>query len=119
MKPRQHKESASFAAAFKGLYVLITSERHVIVHVIIMALVIIAGFILNISNIEWLVLCLTFGLVICFEAINTAIEKLCDTLHPDYNPSIGKVKDIAAGAVLFAAILAVVIGCIIFIPKIL
>ncbi len=113
------KEVTSFSAAFKGLFYLLSKERHFIIHIVIMLLVIIAGFYFQLSQIEWLTLCLTFGLVICAEAFNTAIEKLCDVVHPDYNKSIGLIKDIAAAGVLFAAILAIIIGCLLFIPKII
>lgn len=112
------KEINSFTAAFKGLYILITGERHAIIHFIILLMVIFAGWYFDVSTTEWLVLCLTFAIVICAEAFNTAIEKLCDVVHPTYHKSIGAVKDIAAGAVLFAAIIAIIVGCIIFIPKI-
>ncbi|HRG26597.1 MAG TPA: diacylglycerol kinase family protein [Chitinophagales bacterium] len=113
------KEITSFAAAFKGLFYLLKKERHFIIHIVIMLLVIIAGFYFHLSQTEWVTLCLTFGLVICAEAFNTAIEKLCDVVHPEYHKSIGLIKDIAAAGVLFAAIIAIIIGCLLFIPKII
>jgi diacylglycerol kinase len=115
---KRHSELQSFAAAWRGLKYVFANETHAKVHFIIMLLVIFAGWYFLISSTEWLLLCITFVLVIGAEIMNTAIEKLCDVVHPDYHKSIGLAKDIAAGAVLFAAIVAIVIGCIIFLPKI-
>lgn len=61
--------------------------------------------------------CFAIGLVITAEALDTAIEEIANFIHPAKNPKIGYIKDIAAGAVFFAAITALVIGCIIYIPK--
>ncbi len=89
-------------------------EKHIKVHVVIMFLVIIAGCYFKITVTEWLFCLLLFGLVISLEIINTAIEKLTDLVSPNYNINAGKVKDLAAGAVLFATLIAVVGGVIIF-----
>lgn len=59
------------------------------------------------------------GFVLTAEAFNTAIEKICDFIHPELHPKIGKIKDIAAGGVLIAVLTAVVIGLIIFAPKLI
>ena len=61
--------------------------------------------------------CFAISLVITAEGLNTAIEEMANFIHPTQNPKIGIIKDIAAGAVFFAAITAVVIGCFIYIPK--
>ena len=79
-------------------------------------LITIAGFYFKISKVEWLIQILAIGLVLSVEALNTAIEKIADFIHPDYNKSIGFIKDIAAGAVFFAALAALIIGAIIYIP---
>jgi len=81
-------------------------------------LVVFAGFYFSLSNFEWTVLVLAIALVLSLEMINSAIEYMVDLVSKDYNPVAGKVKDVAAGAVLIAAIFAIIIGLIIFIPKI-
>ncbi len=75
-------------------------------------------FLLHISSLEWLTVILCIAFVITTELLNTTIEKLADIIEPNQNKQIGLVKDMAAGAVLFAAIGAAVIGFIVFIPKI-
>jgi diacylglycerol kinase (ATP) len=60
---------------------------------------------------------LTFGLVLGIESMNTAVEKMADFIHPEFHDRIGFIKDIAAGAVFFAALTAIVIGAIIYVPK--
>lgn len=76
----------------------------------------IAGFYFDISKTEWLIQTLCIGLVLATEGLNTAIEKVADFVHPDYHKKIGFIKDIAAGAVFFAALTAIVIGMIIYVP---
>lgn len=80
--------------------------------------VIVAGYFLKISPVEWGLVSLAIGLVLGLELVNTAGEKLVDILSPDHDPRYGMVKDILAGAVLLAAIAATVVGSIIFWPKI-
>lgn len=81
-------------------------------------LVVAAGFVLKINRIEWLFILSCIAWVLCLEMTNSAIEKLVDHLHPSRHDKIRWVKDVAAGAVLFAALISIVIGCIIFLPKI-
>lgn len=108
-------KSLGFAA--KGAFKLITTEHSVMVQSSIAVLLTIAGFYYNISHEEWLVQTLAIGLVLGIEGLNTAVEKVADFIHPSYHEKIGFIKDIAAGAVFFAAVTAIVIGCIIYIPK--
>lgn len=81
-------------------------------------LTIASGFILKISAIEWLFILGCIALVLCLEMMNSAIEKLVDHLHPARHNQVRWVKDVAAGAVLFAAVISAIAGCIIFLPKI-
>jgi diacylglycerol kinase (ATP) len=113
------KRLISFRYAFHGIKSGLRRQYNFWIQSAIAVLIIIAGFFLSISNIEWIVLLLTIALVLSLEMINTAIESLVDLVSKDHNPEAGRVKDIAAGAVLLAAIFAVIIGLIIFIPKIL
>jgi diacylglycerol kinase (ATP) len=110
-------KSVAFAA--KGAIKLIATEHSIMVQFSLAILVTIAGFYYNISKTEWLFQILSIGLVMSIEGLNTAVEKVADFIHPDYHKKIGFIKDIAAGAVLFAAITAILIGLIIYMPKIL
>lgn len=109
----------SFGFAFKGISTLIKTQENAIIHVIAMCIVIIAGIFLGLSALEWLSIILTCSMVLAAEAFNTAIEFVVDLVSPDYHPLAGKAKDVAAAAVLITAIGAIVVGFIIFIPKIL
>lgn len=113
------KRIASFKYAFNGLAFILSSQHNFLIHLVAAVLVTVAGLIFNISNIEWIVLVLTFALVFSAEAINTSIEKLTDIVSPDHNQQAGKVKDIAAASVLITAIASVIIGLIIFLPRII
>ena len=108
----------SMGFALKGAIKLITTEHSVIVQSTIAILLIIAGFYFKISREEWMFQTLAIGLVLSIEGLNTAVEKVADFIHPEYHEKIGFIKDIAAGAVFFAAMTAIAIGCFIYIPKI-
>ncbi len=107
----------SMGFAFKGAIKLITTEHSVMVQSCLAVVLIIAGFYFEISHEEWLIQTLATGLVLGIEGLNTAVEKVADFIHPEYHERIGFIKDIAAGAVFFAAITAIAVGCIIYIPK--
>ena len=109
----------SISFAVKGAIKLITTEHSVMVQFSIAILMTIAGFYFNITRTEWLFQILSIGLVMSIEGLNTAVEKVADFIHPNYHERIGFIKDIAAGAVLFAAFTAIAIGLIIYLPKIL
>ena len=82
-------------------------------------IVIMLGWIFQIDTMEWLVVVLCITVVLILEMLNTVIEKLCDVVHPGYHPQIKTIKDIAAGAVLWATIGSVIAGAIVFLPKII
>jgi diacylglycerol kinase (ATP) len=92
--------------SIKGAFLLLKTEHSIQTQSIIALMFIIAGLYFEISDIEWLFQILAICLVLCAESLNTAIEKIADFIHPDYNKKIGFIKDIAAGAVFFAAIFA-------------
>ena len=110
-------KSLKFAVA--GAYKLLTSEHSVMSQFFIAAVMTILGFVFEISVTEWMFQVLAIGLVLSIEGLNTAVEKLCDFVHPQFDARIGFIKDIAAGAVFFAALTAIAIGMIIYLPKIL
>ena len=107
----------SFGHALKGLKLLFLSQRNAIIHLCLMGLAVVLGVLLKISFTEWAIIVLSSGMVIAAESFNTALEKLSDTIHPERNEGIGSAKDIAAGSVLITAIAALVVGIIIFLPK--
>lgn len=108
----------SFGFAGKGLVSLLKSENNFQFHFLAMLLVVALGFMYELSQIEWYVVLLLFGLVFSAEAFNTALEKLCDFVHPEHHDKIGLIKDIAAAGVLIVAMVAALIGVFIFYPKI-
>ncbi|AFL82500.1 diacylglycerol kinase [Aequorivita sublithincola DSM 14238] len=103
--------------AIKGAFLLLRNEASIQVQAIIGIVMTIAGFYFEISATEWMFQILSIGLVLSTEGLNSAAEEIADFVHPDFHNKIGLIKDIAAGAVFFAALTAVVIGCIIYIPK--
>ena len=107
----------SIGFAFRGLVLLLKTEASIQLQFIIAIVVTAGGFYFNISRTEWLIQIAMIGLVISIEGLNTAIESMADFIHPEQHQQIGKIKDMAAGAVLIAAILAVITGVLIYIPK--
>lgn len=107
----------SIKYAAKGFWILITSEHSIISQVSIAIIMAIIGFLMQISATEWLFQIIAFGFILVAESLNTAIEKMADFIHPEYHKQIGRIKDISAGASFFAAIIAVIIGLIIYVPK--
>lgn len=105
--------------ALKGAIKLITTEHSVMVQFSIGLLLIVAGIYFNITMTEWMFQTLAIGLVLSIEGLNTAVEKIADFIHPNYHEKIGFIKDIAAGAVFFAAMTAIAIGLMIYVPKFL
>lgn len=108
----------SFKFAAKGLSYTIETQPNFIFHIIAALLVVTAGWYFDISKGEWLAVLICIGLVMVTELLNTAIEVLVDWLSPEFNVKASLVKDIAAGAVLVAALVALVVAFVIFVPKI-
>ncbi len=110
---------SGFKYAFNGLYYVLKKQANMRIHFVAMILVILAGFYFRVSTTEWLFLILTISFVLVSEVINTAIEEIVNFISPKYNTQAGIIKDLAAAFVLLSAIFAVVVGTIIFVPKIL
>lgn len=110
------KRIRSFGYAFKGIASFLKKEHNAWIHCTAIIVVTIGGFHWGISTTEWCIVLLCFGMVLSAEAFNTAIERLVNLVSPDFHPIAGDVKDVAAGAVLICAIVAAIIGCIIFLP---
>lgn len=113
------KRLLSFKYAFNGLALLFRGEPNAWIHLVAAAGVITAGILLKINALEWALVIFAIGLVFSTELFNSAIEEIVNKVSPERNETAGKIKDLAAGAVLMAAITSAIIGLIIFIPKIL
>lgn len=113
------KRANSFRYAFKGLVDLFRNQPNARIHGAATIAVIGAGVFFHISRTEWVALVLCITLVVALEAVNTALEYLTDLVSPGYHPLAGKAKDVAAAAVLVAALGAVAVGGFVFFPKIL
>ncbi len=109
----------SLKFAFKGAFLLLSTEHSIMVQFTLGIAVTILGFVMDISSAEWMFQLLAVGMILVAESLNTTIEKLCDFVHPDYHKRIGFIKDISAGAAVFAALIAIIIGLIIYVPKFL
>lgn len=108
----------SFKYAFQGVWVLM-QENNARFHLLATIIVLLTGLLVGLSSTEWSIIGIIIGLVWIAEAFNTAIEKLCDFVTTEHHPLIGKVKDLSAAAVLIISCIAVIIGIIIFLPKLL
>ncbi len=122
MKEQKAKKAPlykSFGYAFEGIFNTIRRERNMQIHCMAAVLVVIFGILLRISVSEWMICLVLFGMVMGLECVNTAVEAVVDLVTQERKPLAKKAKDAAAGAVLIAAIMAAIIGCMIFLPKIL
>ncbi|MHB0995729.1 MAG: diacylglycerol kinase family protein [Elusimicrobiales bacterium] len=110
------KRILSFKYAFKGVGHA-CAEPNFRIHLAAAVVAAFLGFWLALSALEWCAVLLCFAAVMSAEAMNSAVERLTDLVSPGHHQLAGKVKDLAAGAVLISAVIAAVIGCIIFLPK--
>ena len=115
---RHRKIKDSVVGAFKGLHLVIRTERNARIIAILGVIAIALGFILQISLVEFVIIIVVITIVFAFETFNTITEILLDIIIPERDPHVKVLKDIASGTVLIASINAVIIGGIIFIPKI-
>jgi len=109
----------SLKFALKGLWLLLTTEDSIKMQFLLGIISIAIGFYFDITATEWMLQLIVWSMVLVAESANTAVEKMADSVHPDYHKKIGFIKDIAAGAPAFAAIFALIIAAIIYIPKML
>ena len=109
----------SFGYAGNGLRLLVSGQHNAWIHATLTVLTIGLGLALRISGLEWCAIVIAMGVVWVAEGFNTALELLSDAAVPDRNEKIGQAKDVAAGAVLVAAIAAALVGAIVFLPRLL
>lgn len=100
----------------QGMKQFFSRDRNGKIQLVIGITAIALGFTVSLSPFQWLLVLFCIGFVISLEMINSAIERYCDLITTDFHPGIKIIKDVAAGAVLIASIMSLVIGLIIFIP---
>ncbi len=108
----------AFKYAIRGALMLLKNEASIQVQVSIAILVTAVGFYFDITKTEWMLQCFAIGLVLSIEGLNTAIEEIANFVHPNFHNKIGYIKDVAAGAVFFAAVTALAIAGFIYLPYI-
>lgn len=113
------KRGKAFACAWHGIVSMFRKETHARIHLLAMVCVVAVAITVHITRMEWCVIMLCIGGVLMAEAFNTAVERLCDKVSPEWNPLIKDAKDIAAGAVLLLVVFVVITGLIVFIPHFL
>lgn len=113
---RQSRLLKAFGHAFSGLFLALRTQRNMPIHLAIAAGVIALGIWLGLSITQWAILALTIGSVLAAELLNSGLETVVDMVSPDYHPLAKQAKDVAAGAVLLAAIVSVVVGLLILGP---
>ena len=111
------KRIRSFGFAISGIIAFVRSEPHALLHFIATVVVVGAGFYYRITGMEWIAILTVISIVWITEMLNTVLEKVMDHVAPEYHPRVKWIKDVAAGAVLLAAILSLIVGGIIFIPR--
>ncbi|MFC1649517.1 diacylglycerol kinase family protein [Patescibacteria group bacterium] len=115
----KHPTSKSFSYAWQGLKLCFRYEPNFRIHLIFAAGAIAFGWVLGLESVEWLMLVMTIFLVIILELLNTVLEAIVDLVSPDIKPAAKKAKDVSAAMVLVSAIFSIVVGLILFLPKIL
>ncbi|MFR9619946.1 MAG: diacylglycerol kinase family protein [Rikenellaceae bacterium] len=113
------KRLASFGFAWQGIVALVRDEHNARIHLVAAVVASAMGFWLNISSMEWVAIVGCIGLVIAAEAMNSAVEAVCDRVSPEKHELIKKAKDCGAAAVLIVSISAAIVGSIVFIPRLL
>ena len=109
----------SFKYAFNGLIDTYRTEQSVWIYIPVALLVILIGFLLKINNYEWMVIVLILGIILSLELVNTALEAVVDLVTKEYKPLAKKAKDTVSAAVLVFAVASVIVGLIIFLPKLI
>jgi diacylglycerol kinase (ATP) len=112
------KRALSFRHAWRGLLFVVRSQHNAWIHAVATLVALAAAVLLRIRRLEWAVLALSIVLVWSAEAFNTAVEALGDAVSPEWQPAIGRAKDAAAAAVLVSAVGAVIVGALVFGPRI-
>lgn len=113
------KRKIGFTYAWSGIVAAAKTELNFKIHLVCGILAVLLGFILKLSPLEWVILLIVINAVLVAELFNTVIEEIIDYVKPELHPTAKYIKDVAAGAVLLTAITAVIIGCLLYIPKLI
>jgi len=116
LQDKRHRVVKSFAFAITGIKTAIRTERNMRIHLFLSGVVIPCAFLFSLSKVEWLLIILLIGGMLSLELLNTAIERVVDLYTEEYHPLAKQAKDLAAGAVLIYALVAIIIGVVIFVP---
>lgn len=108
-----------FSHAWDGLKAVVRTELNFRIHLIAALGVISAGFVFRLTVLKWIMVLFAIGLVLVAEMLNTAVEKMIDYLKPEIHPQAKAIKDLAAGAVLVSALIAVAVGLFVFLPELM
>lgn len=119
MKSHIHPVAKSMKYALSGIKVAFLEEPNLRIHFFFALLALVFGVIFKINETEWIALVITISIVVILELLNTSLEALTDLASPSIHPKAKLSKDVAAGAVLLAALMSILIGAIIFVPKVL
>ena len=119
MKLENEKCSNAFVCAARGIKEAVKTEANLKFDIIVAVIIIVCGFLFKISMIEWLMCIISIGVMLFAEIMNTAVETVVDLVTREKNKQAEKAKDISAGAVLILSINVAIIGCIIFVPKVI
>lgn len=113
------KRIKSFTYAFAGLRLVFAHEHNAWIHAVATICVVVAGFLFRISLLEWTVVVICIAMVISAEIINSSLERMADFVQPEKDNRIKEIKDLGAAAVLVCAIASIIVGIVIFLPKII
>jgi diacylglycerol kinase len=116
---KTHSTVKSFSYAFQGIRTAIKNEPNFRIHITIASIALILGLILRLAPSEWIILFFTIAFVLILELVNTSLEALVDIVSPELQPKAKVAKDVVAAAVLVSAILSLIIGLFLFLPKII
>lgn len=108
----------AFVYAFNGLVIFFRHERNGKIQSFVAAVILVVSWWLKVSSMELIIILACIAAVLSLEMLNSALEKLCNLVHPTYHPAIKTIKDMAAASVLWTSIFSTIIGVIIFLPKI-
>ncbi|OGC49718.1 hypothetical protein A2716_00085 [candidate division WWE3 bacterium RIFCSPHIGHO2_01_FULL_40_23] len=115
--PKKH--ARSFLYAFNGLKHILINEANFRIHLLVSLLVILLALFLKFNYMEWVVLVITIGFVMCMEIVNSMVEELTDHLVKEHHEGVRIVKDVGASFVLIAAFVSFIVGLLLFLPKLL
>ncbi len=114
-----HRLSKSFGYAFQGLHTALREEPNFRIHLFFAITAMILGILLGLKQLEWIVLMFTIFFVIILELLNTVLEAIVDLVSPDFKPAAKVAKDVSAACVLTAAFMSILVGFMLFAPKLL